>query len=66
MRPGLAITINSVTYTLTDPSGLPLDAAGACTTSSVTGNAPVTITRADFELVGPGQSNKIYGDIMQP
>src|SRR5580700_11781252 len=41
VRPGLAITINSasissagiisVTYTLTDPSGLPLDAAGANT-----------------------------------
>src|SRR5580658_10828500 len=41
VRPGLVITINSakissagiisVTYTLTDPSGLPLDAAGANT-----------------------------------
>ena len=45
VRPGLAITINSaqitsagaisVTYTLTDPIGLPLDAAGATTPGAV-------------------------------
>ena len=45
VRPGLAITINSakissngaisVTYTLTDPSGLPLDAAGVTTPGAV-------------------------------
>jgi OmcA/MtrC family decaheme c-type cytochrome len=45
VHPGLAITINSaqiatngtisVTYTLTDPSGLPLDAAGANTPGAV-------------------------------
>ena len=46
VRPGLVITINSaninsagaigVTYTLTDPFGLPLDAAGATTPGKVT------------------------------
>ncbi len=46
VRPGLVITINSasisstgaisVTYTLTDPSGLPLDAAGVTTPGAVT------------------------------
>ena len=45
VRPGLAITINSasisstgvisVTYTLTDPSGLPLDAAGVTTPGTI-------------------------------
>ncbi len=45
VRPGLAITINSanisnsgvisVTYTLTDPSGLPLDAAGVNTPGAI-------------------------------
>src|SRR6202040_1835855 len=45
VRPGLTITVNSaaiggdgtiaVTYTLTDPNGLPLDAAGATTPGTI-------------------------------